>query len=70
MHLPSQDSVYQPVSMIAKYCANRCSNDVVRTAFTPDEVCKLTIEFYRRNYIEGPVSELQAFCITPIIPWS
>lgn len=32
---------------------NRCSNDVVRTAFTPDEVCKLTIEFYRRNYIEG-----------------
>lgn len=36
-----------------KYCINRCSNDVVRTAFTPDEVCKLTIEFYRRNYIEG-----------------
>lgn len=36
-----------------KYCVNRCSNDVVRTAFTPDEVCKLTIEFYRRNYIEG-----------------
>ncbi len=28
-----------------KYCVNRCSNDVVRTAFTPDEVCKLTIEF-------------------------
>ncbi len=36
-----------------KYCVNRCSNDVVRTAFTPDEVCTLTIEFYRRNYIEG-----------------
>lgn len=36
-----------------KYCVNRCSNDVVRTSFTPDEVCKLTIEFYRRNYIEG-----------------
>lgn len=36
-----------------KYCVNRCSNNVVRTAFTPDEVCKLTIEFYRRNYIEG-----------------
>ena len=36
-----------------KYCINRCSNDVVRTAFTPDEVCKLTMEFYRRNYIEG-----------------
>ena len=36
-----------------KYCINRCSNDVVRTAFTPDEVCRLTIQFYRRNYIEG-----------------
>jgi putative DNA modification/repair radical SAM protein len=36
-----------------KYCINRCSNDVVRTAFTPDEVCALTMEFYRRNYIEG-----------------
>lgn len=36
-----------------KYCINRRSNDVVRTAFTPDEVCRLTIEFYRRNYIEG-----------------
>ena len=35
------------------YCINRCSNDVVRTAFTPDEVCTLTMEFYRRNYIEG-----------------
>lgn len=36
-----------------KYCINRSSNDVVRTAFTPDEVCTLTMEFYRRNYIEG-----------------
>ena len=36
-----------------KYCINRSSNDVVRTSFTPDEVCTLTIEFYRRNYIEG-----------------
>lgn len=36
-----------------KYCVNRVSNDVPRTTFTPDEVCKLTIEFYRRNYIEG-----------------
>ncbi len=36
-----------------KYCINRRSNDVVRTAFTPDEVCTLTMEFYRRNYIEG-----------------
>ncbi len=36
-----------------RYCVNRRSNDVVRTSFTPDEVCTLTIEFYRRNYIEG-----------------
>lgn len=36
-----------------KYCVNRRSNDVVRTSFTPDEICKLTMEFYRRNYIEG-----------------
>ena len=36
-----------------KYCINRSSNDVVRTSFTPEEVCALTIEFYRRNYIEG-----------------
>ncbi|MCP1101275.1 putative DNA modification/repair radical SAM protein [Aequitasia blattaphilus] len=36
-----------------KYCYNRRSNDIERTAFTPDEVCSLTMEFYRRNYIEG-----------------
>ena len=36
-----------------KYCINRCSNDVPRASFTPEEVCRLTIEFYRRNYIEG-----------------
>lgn len=36
-----------------KYCINRRSNDVPRASFTPDEVCKLTMEFYRRNYIEG-----------------
>lgn len=36
-----------------KYCVNRSSNDVVRTSFTPDEICTLTMEFYRRNYIEG-----------------
>ena len=36
-----------------KYCVNRASNDVLRASFTPEEVCRLTIEFYRRNYIEG-----------------
>lgn len=36
-----------------RYCINRVSNDVPRTSFTPEEVCRLTMEFYRRNYIEG-----------------
>ncbi len=36
-----------------KYCINRSSNDVVRTSFTPEEVCELTMGFYHRNYIEG-----------------
>lgn len=36
-----------------KYCLNRCSNDVPRATFTPQEICTLTMEFYRRNYIEG-----------------
>ena len=36
-----------------KYCLNRASNDVPRATFTPEELCTLTVEFYRRNYIEG-----------------
>ena len=36
-----------------KYCVNRRSNDTLRTAFTPEELADLTINFYRRNYIEG-----------------
>ena len=36
-----------------KYCVNRRSNDTRRTAFTPKELADLTIQFYRRNYIEG-----------------
>ena len=35
------------------YCVNRKSNDVKRTTFTPEELAELTINFYRRNYIEG-----------------
>ena len=35
------------------YCVNRKSNDVPRATFTPRELAELTIEFYRRNYIEG-----------------
>lgn len=36
-----------------KYCVNRRSNDTRRAAFTPQELADLTINFYRRNYIEG-----------------
>ena len=36
-----------------RYCINRRSNDVPRASFTPQEVCDLTMGFYRRNYIEG-----------------
>ncbi len=36
-----------------KYCLNRRSNDVPRASFTPEEICELTMQFYRRNYIEG-----------------
>ena len=35
------------------YCINRRSSNVRRAAFTPDEVVKLTLDFYKRNYIEG-----------------
>ena len=35
------------------YCVNRCSNEVPRAAFTPEELADLTMAFYRRNYIEG-----------------
>lgn len=35
------------------YCINRRSNDLPRAAFTPEELADLTIQFYRRNYIEG-----------------
>ena len=36
-----------------QYCINRASNDVPRETLTPEEICQLTMEFYRRNYIEG-----------------
>ena len=35
------------------YCVNRSSNDIPRSSFTPEEIVDLTINFYRRNYIEG-----------------
>ena len=36
-----------------KYCINRKGNDIERAILTPDEIVKLTVSFYRRNYIEG-----------------
>ena len=35
------------------YCQNNCNNDLPRATFTPEEICTLVTEFYRRNYIEG-----------------
>lgn len=36
-----------------KYCINGSSHDFQRVSFTPEEICNLTINFYKRNYIEG-----------------
>ena len=36
-----------------EYCPNRSSADVPRASITPDEICELVINFYKRNYIEG-----------------
>ena len=36
-----------------KYCINRKSNNIKRAIFTPEEICSLTLNFYKRNYIEG-----------------
>ena len=46
--LMSNNCVYD-----CKYCANRASADRERATFTPKELANLTIDFYRRNYIEG-----------------
>lgn len=47
-----------------KYCINRSSNDTPRASFTPDELVNLTINFYRRNYIEGLFLS-SAICVSP-----
>jgi predicted DNA-binding helix-hairpin-helix protein len=52
------------------YCVSRKSNDVKRAAFTVQEVVDLTINFYRRNYIEGSFPEFRAFSAVPITRWS
>ena len=46
--LMSNECVYD-----CEYCPNRRSADVPRARITPDEICELVINFYKRNYIEG-----------------
>lgn len=46
--LMSNDCIYN-----CKYCPNRADADVPRASATPDEICQLVIDFYKRNYIEG-----------------
>ena len=46
--LMSNECIYD-----CEYCPNRCSADVPRARVTPDEICELVINFYKRNYIEG-----------------
>lgn len=46
--LLSNDCIYD-----CKYCPNRVTADVPRATATPEEICELTIDFYKRNYIEG-----------------
>ncbi|MBR2646155.1 MAG: putative DNA modification/repair radical SAM protein [Clostridia bacterium] len=46
--LLSNDCIYH-----CKYCPNRADADVPRASATPDEICQLVIDFYKRNYIEG-----------------
>jgi putative DNA modification/repair radical SAM protein len=46
--LLSNDCIYN-----CKYCPNRLDADVPRATATPDEICALTMDFYKRNYIEG-----------------
>lgn len=46
--LMTNDCIYD-----CQYCTNRVTNSVKRATFTPEEIAELTIQFYRRNYIEG-----------------
>ncbi len=46
--LMSNDCIYD-----CKYCINKSTNDIERATFTPEEICDITMNFYKRNYIEG-----------------
>ena len=55
--LMSNECIYD-----CKYCRNRASNDIERATFTPEEICTLTMDFYRRIYIEGLFLSSGVFC--------
>ncbi len=46
--LMSNDCIYN-----CRYCVNRADNDIPRASATAEEICELTMAFYKRNYIEG-----------------
>ena len=48
------------------YCVNRCSNDVPRAAFTPDEVCQLTMEFLTANTVQTGYRTIQSVLHLPL----
>ena len=59
LHTASAQTIMEKLSVLtdaAKYdvaCTSSGVDDVPRATFTPDEICELTMNFYRRNYIEG-----------------
>ncbi len=57
--LMSNDCIFN-----CKYCMSRSDADVPRCTATPDEICELTIDFYKRNYIEGLFLS-SAVCVSP-----
>ncbi len=55
--LLSNDCIYR-----CKYCMNRADSDIPRATATPDEICELVCNFYKRNYIEGLFLSSAVFC--------
>ena len=47
-----------------RYCMSRSEADVPRVTATPEEICELTVDFYKRNYIEGLFLS-SAVCVSP-----
>lgn len=57
--LMSNDCVFN-----CRYCMSRSDSDVPRATATPEEICELTVDFYKRNYIEGLFLS-SAVCVSP-----